>query len=314
MEGNILVMGALGQIGSELTAELRRVYGTDRVIASDIRIPQYDPSNEGVYEIHDCTRIEKTFEIVKKHNIKTIYNLPSLLSATAEQFPQQAFEVNLMGLYYTLEAARHYNCAVFTPSTIGAFGPETPQDMTPQETIMRPRTMYGVTKVSGELLSNYYHHKYGVDTRGVRYPGIISHKTFPGGGTTDYAVEIFHAALQREQFTSYLSSDTMLDMMYMPDAIKAAIQLMEAPADQLRYRNAYNITAMSLNVEMLADEIKKHIPDFSYKVEIDPLRQSIADSWPNSLDDSAAREDWNWKPDYNLEMIVKDMLDKLKLF
>ena len=267
--------------------------------------------SEGIYEIHDCTRIEKTFEIVKKHKINTIYNLPSLLSATAEQFPQKAFEVNLIGLYNTLEVARQFNCAVFTPSTIGAFGPSTPHDKTPQETIMRPQTMYGVTKVSGELLSDYYHHKYGVDTRGVRYPGIISHKTFPGGGTTDYAVEIFHSALQGDKFVSYLKTDTMLDMMYMPDAIKAAIQLMNAPADKLRYRNAYNVTAMSLNVEVLAAEIKNHLPDFDYSVKIDPLRQAIADSWPNSLDDSAARQDWGWQPEYNLEMIVKEMLDQL---
>jgi nucleoside-diphosphate-sugar epimerase len=314
MEGNILVMGALGQIGSELTAELRRMHGIERVIASDIRIPQYDPANDGIYEIHDCTHIEQTFEVVKKHDIRVIYNLPSLLSATAEQFPQKAFEVNLIGLYNTLEVARQFACSVFTPSTIGAFGASTPKDQTPQETIMRPLTMYGVTKVSGELLSDYYHFKYGVDTRGVRYPGVISHKTFPGGGTTDYAVEIFYAALKGEKYISYLRSDTILDMMYMPDAINAAIDVMEAAPKKLRYRNAYNVTSMSLTVDMLALEIQKHLPDFKYEVKVDPLRQGIADSWPNGMDDSAARKDWNWVPKYNLEMVVKVMLNKLKLY
>ena len=313
MEENILVMGALGQIGSELTATLRQIHGIEKVIASDIRIPQYDPDNEGIYEIHDCTDIKQTFEVVKKHSIKTIYNLPSLLSATAEQFPQKAFEVNLLGLYNTLEVARQFKCSVFTPSTIGAFGIETPKDHTPQNTIMRPKTMYGVTKVSGELLSDYYNHKYGLDTRGVRYPGIISHKTFPGGGTTDYSVEMFYAALRGEKYISYLHESTMLDMMYMPDAIKAAINIMQADPSKLRYRNAYNITAMSITPKMLAEEIKKSLPDFTFSVKEDPLRQSIAESWPNSLDDSAAREDWGWSADYDLKSLVADMLKKLKL-
>ena len=312
MKKKILVMGALGQIGSELTPRLRSIYGEDNVIASDIRTPNYSRTNEGRFEIHDCMDIKKTASIVKKYNIGLIYNLPALLSATAEKYPQRAFEINLLGLYYTLEVAKEYNCAVFNPSTIGVFGSSTPKNNTPQDTIMRPSTMYGVTKVSGELLGDYYHSRFNVDVRGVRFPGIISNDTMPGGGTTDYAVEIFYKALKKKKYTSYLKAGTYLDMMYMPDAIKAAIDLMEADNERLRHRNAFNIASMCFDVEELAAEIRKHIPEFTLSYKIDPVRQEIADSWPDGLDDSEARSQWNWKPDYNLESMTVDMLEKLK--
>jgi nucleoside-diphosphate-sugar epimerase len=311
MEKNILVMGAVGQIGSELTVRLRAIYGENRVIASDIRLPSYGILQEGPFEIHDATDGARTSAILGKHKIGLIYNLPALLSATAEQFPQKAFEVNLVGLHRTLEAARQYNCAVFTPSTIGVFGENTPKDLTPQDTIMRPHTMYGVTKVAGELLCDYYHYKYGLDVRGVRYPGIISNKTLPGGGTTDYAVEIFYRALETGEYTSYLKADTQLDMMYMPDALNAAIQLMEADGSKLRHRNAFNVTAMNFDVETLAAEIRKHLPHFKLSYSIDPMRQSIADSWPNQLDDSEARQQWNWNPEYDLTSMTTDMIEAL---
>ena len=305
-------MGALGQIGSELTAKLRSIHGDENVVASDIRSPNYAKLLEGPFEIHDCTVGKQTASIVRRYGVNLIYNLPALLSATAEKYPQKAFEVNLIGHYQTLEVAKEYNCAVFTPSTIGVFGESTPKKNTPQDTVMRPNTMYGVTKVSCELLSDYYHSRFGVDTRGVRYPGIISHKTFPGGGTTDFAVEIFYEAIKHHQYTSYIQKGTFLDMMYMPDAINAAINLMEADPDALKHRNAYNISAMSIDVEMLASEIRKHIPEFTISYKIDHLRQRIADSWPESIDDSEAREQWNWQPEYNLTDMTSDMLAKIK--
>ncbi len=308
MKTNILIMGALGQIGTELTSALRKEYGVDKVIASDIRIPAYEVSQEGPYEIVDCTDPLQTAAVVVRHQVKTIYNLPALLSATAEQYPQKAFEVNLIGLHHTLEVAREFGCSVFTPSTIGVFGNETPKKNTPQTTIMRPHTMYGVTKVTGELLSDYYYYKYGLDTRGVRFPGIISYRTFPGGGTTDYAVSIYFDAVQRGSYTSYLKPDTYLDMLYMPDAIDAAIDLMRADPEKLRVRNAYNITSMSLDVCTIEKEIKKHIPTFKVDYSIDPVRQSIAESWPESLDDHMARDDWGWSPKWDLENMTSDML------
>ena len=312
MSKKILVMGALGQIGSELTPKLRSIYGDDNVIASDIRTPNYSRTNEGRFEIHDCMDVKKTATIVKKYKIDLIYHLPAILSATAEKYPQRAFEINLLGLYNTLEVAKQYKCAVFNPSTIGVFGATTPKHNTPQDTIMRPSTMYGVTKVSGELLGDYYHSRYDVDVRGVRFPGIISSDTLPGGGTTDYAVEIFYKALKKNKYTSYLKAGTYLDMMYMPDAIKAAINVMEADGSLLKHRNAFNVTAMCFDVEELANEIRKHIPEFKLSYKIDPVRQKIADSWPDGLDDSEARTQWNWKPDYNLESMTENMLEKLK--
>ena len=306
-----LVTGALGQIGSELVIALRERYGVDQVVASDIRMPQ--PSNgDGPFEYVDCTVRRMVDEVVRKYEVGTIYHLASLLSATAEEKPHTAWDVNMGGLYRVLEVARENRCAVFFPSSIGAFGPTTPKDFTPQDTIQRPTTMYGVTKVAGELLCDYYQRRFGVDTRGVRYPGLISYVAPPGGGTTDYAVEIFYEAMRNKRYTCFLGPDTCLDMMYMPDAIKAAIDLMNADPKRLQHRNAFNITAVNFTPEHLAAEIRKHIPEFTIEYRIDPVRQAIADSWPNSLDDSAAQEEWGWNPDYDLESMTRDMLKNLE--
>lgn len=305
----ILVMGALGQIGSELVDTLRQQYGADNVVASDIKPSSAD---WGPFEVHDCLDGEKTLNIVKSHQIDTIYHLPALLSATSEKQPMVAWNLNINGLLTTLEVARITNAAVFTPSSIGAFGPTTPHHHTPQDTIMQPTKIYGITKVTGELLCNYYFEKYGVDTRGLRYPGLISYKTPPGGGTTDYAVDIFHHAIKTNHYNCFLSADTYLDMMYIPDAIQAAIQLMEADPTRLKVRNAYNVTAMSICPETLAAAIRAHQPGFTIDYTIDPVRQAIANSWPNSLDDSVATTEWNWKPTYTLDAMVKDMLHHLK--
>jgi nucleoside-diphosphate-sugar epimerase len=253
------------------------------------------------------------YSVVKKYKIDTVFHLAAILSASGEKNPQLAWKVNINGLYNVLEIAREYKCAVFTPSSIAAFGPSTPKDSTPQETIQRPTTIYGLTKVTGELLCDYYYFKYKVDTRGVRFPGIISYLTLPGGGTTDYAVEIFYQALKYKKYTCFLDKNTSLDMMYMPDALKAAVNLMEADSSKLKHRNAYNITAESFTPEELAQEIKKYIPELKIKYKVDPMRQAIADSWPNQLDDRAAREDWGWSSDYNLKAMTKDMIEKLKV-
>jgi len=308
----ILVTGAVGQIGSELTMALRKRYGNDNVVAGFHRTkPGETLKNSGPCEMVDCTNIEQVNDVVKKYNIDTIYHLAAILSAVAEEKPNLAWKVNIDGLYNVLEVAREFNCAVFTPSSIGAFGESTPLDNTPQDTIQRPSTMYGVTKVAGELLCDYYFKRFGVDTRGVRYPGIISNETLPGGGTTDYAVEIYYEAIRNKKYTCNLGKGTYLDMMYMPDAIKAAIDLMEADPAKLIHRNAFNVTAMSFPPEMIAVEIKKYIPEFTMDYDVDPIRQAIANSWPNSMDDSAAREEWGWKPEYDLEAMTKDMLDVL---
>ena len=309
----ILVTGALGQIGSELVAELRTHYGAENVVASDIRVPRAEfLRTGGPFEYVDCTNQDQIQEAVVRHRVDTIYHLAALLSAVAEEKPQQAWEINMGGLFHVLEVGRKLDCAVFTPSSIGAFGIETPKDRTPQDTLQRPSTMYGVTKVAGELLCDYYHERFGVDTRGVRYPGIISHVVQPGGGTTDYAVDIFYQALKYEHFTCFLSADTRLDMMYMPDAIRAAVKVMEADPDRLVHRNAFNVTAMNFTPAELADAIRVHIPNFAIDYEPDPVRQKIADSWPNSLDDSAARTEWDWQPEYDLDSMVADMLDNLR--
>ena len=310
----ILITGALGQIGSELVSFLRKKYGNENVVASDIKsVPEGMINWGGTFEHIDCLDAQAIYTTVKKYNIDTIFHLAAILSAKGENNPQLAWKININGLYNVLEAAREYKCAVFTPSSIAAFGPSTPKDNTPQETIQRPNTIYGLTKVGGELLCDYYHLKYGVDTRGVRFPGIISYVALPGGGTTDYAVDIFYEALKNKKYTCFLDKDTYLDMMYMSDGLKAAVNLMEADPSRLKHRNAYNITAASFSPEELAQEIKKHIPEFEMKYDIDPMRQKIADSWPNSLDDSAAREDWEWSPDYDLEAMTKDMIEKLKI-
>ena len=308
----ILITGACGQIGSELTLALRRRYGNNNVIATGHKTkPSKDLLNSGPFQFIDCTDINTIKEVVKKYDVDTIYHLAAILSAVAEAKPQLAWNVNINGLYNILEVAREYECALFTPSSIGAFGPTTPKDNTPQETIQRPDTMYGVTKVTGELLCDYYYKKFGVDTRGVRFPGLISYVTLPGGGTTDYAVEIYYEAIKHRRYICFLRAGTYLPMMYMPDALKAAINIMEADPNKLKYRNAFNVTAMSFAPEHIANEIKKYIPDFVMEYNVDPVRQAIADSWPNSIDDSAAREEWGWNPEHDLASMTKDMLEKI---
>jgi nucleoside-diphosphate-sugar epimerase len=306
----ILVTGALGQIGSELVDALRARYGDEAVIASDIRMPPR--GTDGPFEFVDCTNLRSINEVTRRHGVGTIYHLAALLSALAESKPQVAWDVNMGGLYRVLEVARENRCAVFFPSSIGAFGPTTPPDHTPQDTAQRPTTMYGVTKVAGELLCDYYFHRFGVDTRGVRFPGLISHGVPPGGGTTDYAVEIFYEAIRHRQYTCFLGPDTRLDMMYMPDAMKAAIEVMAVDPSRLVHRNAFNITAMNFTPEELAAEIRKHIPEFKIDYQVDPMRQAIADSWPRSLDDSAARTEWAWNPEFDLPAMVRDMLANLE--
>ncbi len=307
----ILITGACGQIGSELTPALRECYGADNVIATDIADPPACLKEGGPFKIVDCTDINAIGWIVKKFQADTICHLAALLSAVAEDKPNLAWKVNMTGLYNVLEAAREYECSVFTPSSIGAFGPTTPHNKTPQDTIQRPTSMYGVTKVAGELLCDYYYKRFGVDTRGVRYPGIISNETVPSGGTTDYAVHIYYEAIKERKYTCFLKKGTFLDMMYMPDAIKAAIDVMEANPAKLIHRNAFNVTAMSFPPEMIAVEIKKYIPEFTMDYDVDPIRQAIADSWPNSMDDSAAREEWGWEHEYDLPKMTKDMIDVL---
>jgi len=308
----ILVTGSLGQIGSELVVALRERYGGENVVSSDIRSPAGEHEQNGPFVHLDCTSQEQLHRVVTRYDIDTIYHLAALLSAVAEQKPTMAWDINMGGLYKALQVAREYKCAVFVPSSIGAFGPSTPPDLTPQDTIQRPTSMYGVTKVAGELLCDYYHQRFGVDTRGVRYPGIISHVTPPGGGTTDYAVEVFYEAIRHKRYSCFLNEDTRLDMMYMPDAIKAAMDVMEAAPAVLEHRNAFNVTAMNFTPEELAAEIRKHVPEFTMRYEVDPVRQAIADSWPNSLDDSAARQEWEWAPTYDLGAMTKDMLEQLE--
>jgi len=308
----ILVIGAAGQIGSELTMALRKRYGNDDVIAAGHKTkPNNKLLESGPFVYLDCRKYEDIEKFVKKYGVDTIFHLAAMLSAAAEANPQLAWDVNINGFYNVLEVARDYDCALFTPSSIGVFGLTTPLDNTPQDTIQRPNTMYGVTKVAGELLCDYYYHRFGVDTRGLRYPGLISYETLPGGGTTDYAVEIFYAAIKEKKYTCFLKEGTYLDMMYMPDAINSAIKLMEADPEKLKHRNAFNVTAMSFAPEHLYAEIKKIIPEFTMNYKVDPVRQAIAESWPNYMDDSVAREEWGWKPEYDLPAMTKDMLEKL---
>jgi nucleoside-diphosphate-sugar epimerase len=314
LEGNmrrILVTGALGQIGTELVPALCDRYGADRVIASDVRMMPPQASARAQYEHLDCTQPQQILEVVRRHDIGVIYHLAALLSAVAEEKPHGAWDINMGGLYNVLEAARQYRCQVFFPSSIGAFGPSTPRDRTPQVTIQRPTTMYGITKVAGELLCDYYAKRFQVDGRGLRLPGLISYTARPGGGTTDYAVEIFYQALRYRHYSCFLGADTRLDMMYMPDAIRAMIQLMEADVARLRFRNAYNVTAMSITPAELAAEIRKHVSEFVIDYHVDPVRQAIADSWPHSLDASAAAEDWDFGPHFDLAAMTSDMITRL---
>jgi nucleoside-diphosphate-sugar epimerase len=309
----ILVTGALGQIGSELVPALRARYGVDNVIATDLKVlPPGGAAAIAPYDHLDCTEPHQLHEAVRRYEVDTIYHLAALLSASAEAAPQLAWSVNMSGLYNVLEVARGYGCQVFFPSSIGAFGPATPRDATPQVTVQRPTTIYGVTKVAGELLCDYYASRFGIDTRGLRLPGLISYVAAPGGGTTDYAVEMFYHAVRYGRYTCFLSADTRLDMMYMPDAIAAMMDLMAADSGRLRYRNAYNVTAMSVTPAEIAAAIARHVPSFTVDYEIDPVRQAIADSWPRSLDDSAAHHDWGFAPRYDLEAMTADMLARLK--
>ncbi|WP_243387163.1 L-threonine 3-dehydrogenase [Bacillus kexueae] len=308
----ILITGALGQIGSELTMKMREVYGNDHVIATDIRETESDVVQSGPFELLDVTDADKMFEIAKKYDVDTVIHLAALLSATAEAKPLLAWNLNMGGLVNALEVARELRCQFFTPSSIGAFGPTTPKDQTPQDTIQRPTTMYGVNKVSGELLCDYYYYKFGVDTRGLRFPGLISYVTPPGGGTTDYAVEIYYDAIKKGSYTSYIAKGTYMDMMYMPDALNAIIQLMEADPSKLKHRNSFNVTAMSIEPEDVAAAIRKVMPDFTMTYDVDPVRQGIAESWPNSIDATAAKEEWGFKAEYDLDKMTVDMLEKLK--
>ena len=305
----ILVTGAQGQIGSELVPALRERYGADNVVSTYHRkLPE---AETGPVEHLDSTDATQLDELVSRYDIGTIYHLAAMLSATGEAEPQAAWDVNMGSLYTVLEAARQHNCALFFPSSIGAFGPGTPLDGTPQDTIQRPNTIYGVSKVSGELLCDYYAHRFGLDARGLRYPGLISYVTLPGGGTTDYAVDIFYRARSDGHYTCFLAPDTRLDMMYMPDATRAAIELMEADTATLRHRNSFNVTAMNFTPEEIAAVIRVHLPDFTIDYDVDPVRQAIADSWPNFMDDSVARTQWGWTPRYDLESMTADMLQKL---
>ena len=308
----ILVTGATGQIGSELTIELRKKYGSEKVIAAGHkREPSETLLRSGPYITLDTSDKEQIEDVVKKYGIDTIHHLSSILSAAGEKNPQLAWDVNMGGLYNVLEIAREQGLArVFWPSSIAVFGPQTPRDNTPQDTIMIPTTIYGVSKVAGELLCNYYFTRFGVDVRSLRYPGIISSETPPGGGTTDYAVEIFYEAIKNNRYTCFLKEDTVLPMMYMPDCIKATMDLMEAESSGIRCRTSYNLTAMSFSAGELAAEMKKHSPGFVCEYKSD-FRQKIADSWPKSIDDSVAREEWGWRPDYDLATMTKDMYAKL---
>ena len=311
---NILVIGATGQIGSELTLKLREIYGNTHVVCG--YIPSAKPRGElresGPFEICDVTNPEQIATVVLKHHVDTIYNLAALLSVVAEGRPQLAWKIGIDGLWNVLEVAREHECAVFTPSSIGSFGPETPRNNVPQDTIQRPTTIYGVSKVTTELLSDYYYRRYGVDTRSVRFPGLISYVTPPGGGTTDYACDIYYSAVRGEKFTCPIGKGTYMDMMYMPDALRACVELMEADPYRLIHRNAFNIAAMSFDPEGVFNAIKKYKPEFEMDYDVDPLKQANADSWPNSLSDVAAQQEWDWKAEYDLDKMTVDMLAKLR--
>ena len=311
---NVLVIGSTGQIGSELTMKIRREIQGSTVVAG--YIPGAEPKGilleSGPSEIADVRDAAGLAAIVDKYQIDTIYNLAALLSAVAERKPLLAWDIQMNGLLNILEIAREKGCAVFTPSSIGSFGPETPHVGTPQDTIQRPRSMYGVTKVATELLSDYYFHKYGVDTRSVRFPGLISYTTLPGGGTTDYAVEVYYSAVKGEEFVCPIAPGTFMDMMYMPDALHAAIQLMEADPSRLKHRNSFNIASMSFEPEQLFAKIREYIPGLRVRYEVDPVRQAIATSWPDSMDDSCAREEWDWKPTFTLDEMTVDMIENLR--
>lgn len=307
----ILITGGLGQIGTELSSYLRREYGAEHVILTDV-VQKDSPAVEaGPFELLDVTDGKRLAELVDNYHVDTVMHLAALLSAVAEARPQLAYQINLGGLFQVLEVAREKNLSVFTPSSIGAFGPTTPK-VTPQDTIQRPTTMYGVTKVAGELLCDYYFRRFGVDTRGVRFPGLISYEALPGGGTTDYAVEIYYKAIRDAHYTCPIAKGTLMDMMYISDALRAVHELMEADPSKLKHRNAFNIASMSFAPEDVAEAIQKQMPAFTMEYEVNPTLQAIADSWPDQLDDSAAQEEWGWKAKYDLDTMTTDMLENLK--
>jgi len=308
----ILVTGSVGQIGSELTMELRRLYGNENVVAVGHKTqPSEELRESGPFQFIDIQDRKELEGIVEEHDIDTIYNMAAILSAVGEKNPHLCWEVNMNGFMNVLEVAREYELArIINPSSIAVFGPQTPRDNTPTETILQPTTMYGVTKVASELLGHYYFHRFGLDVRGVRLPGIISYKTLPGGGTTDYAVAIFYEAIQHKSYKCFVREDTVLPMMYMPDALKALVDLANAPLEKLKHHSNFNVGAMSFSAGELAAEIKKHIPEFKVTYEPD-FRQAIADSWPRSVDDSVARQEWGWSPEYDLERMTEDMIEKL---
>ena len=307
----IMITGALGQIGSELIVKLRSIYGADNVLATDIRKTDSPVIESGPFEILDVMDAERMHTLAKDFGADTMMHMAALLSATAEAKPLLAWNLNMGGLVNALETSRDLGLQFFTPSSIGAFGPSTPKQNTPQDTLQRPTTMYGVNKVAGELLCDYYFHKFGLDTRGVRFPGLISYVTPPGGGTTDYAVDIYYKALETGKYISYIEQGTYMDMMYMPDALQAIVDVMEADASKLEHRNAFNVTAMSFEPEQIAASIRKHIPNFELSYDVDPVRQAIANSWPDSIDATAAKKEWGFKAQYDLDSMTKDMLNKL---
>ncbi|WP_088323884.1 NAD-dependent epimerase/dehydratase family protein [Polaribacter tangerinus] len=308
----ILILGASGQIGNELTEKLREVYGNNQVIASDIRTGNSMMMNAGPFEIIDATDKDTILKMIKKYHVTQVYLLAAMLSATAEQYPEKAWSLNMNSLLAVLDLAKEKHIKqVYWPSSIAVFGPTTPKEKTPQKTIMEPSTVYGISKLSGEFWCNYYHEKYGVDVRSLRYPGIISWKTKPGGGTTDYAVDIYFKAIESGHYNCFLSKETRLPMMYMNDAVEATIQLMQAKPSDIKIRTAYNLASMDFSPEEIASEIKKHIPGFTITYSPD-FRQKIADSWPSSIDDTAAKKDWNWQPKYTLQSMTETMLKNIK--
>ena len=312
MNTTILVLGASGQIGTELTQKLREVYGETNVIASDIREGNAEMMASGPFEIIDATCKETILSVVQKYKVNQVYLLAAMLSATAEKFPQKAWDLNMSSLLAVLDLAKEKLIQqVYWPSSIAVFGSSTPKNNTPQQTIMEPSTVYGISKISGEFWCNYYHQKYGVDVRSIRYPGIISWKTKPGGGTTDYAVDIYFKAIEDKKYECFLSENTRLPMMYMPDAVNATIQLMQEKSENIKIRTSYNLSAIDFTPKEIAAEIQKHVPDFQTTYKPD-FRQAIADSWPSSINDDHARKDWNWKHNFDLEPMTKDILKNLK--
>ena len=312
MSDTILILGACGQIGTELTQRLREIYGSEHVIASDIREGDADFLNSGPFEIINAMDKDRILEVIKKYKVNQVYLMAAMLSATAEKIPLKAWDLNMQSLLHVLEIAKEKHIQkVYWPSSIAVFGSTSPKVNTPQQTVMEPSTVYGISKVSGEHWCNYYHNKFGVDVRSLRYPGIISWKTKPGGGTTDYAVDIYFKAKEEGKYECFLSKETKLPMMYMEDAINATIQIMQAPAENIKTRTSYNLAAMSFTPKEVTEEIQKHIPEFEISYKPD-FRQEIADSWPQIIDDSAAREDWNWKHSFDLKLMTKDMLTNIQ--